>query len=189
MRKLSEAEVKERCETEEGVSVNNNGAKIVCVVILVALGALAANVYAGLHAAEYGMTVPDLRRELWMALFYGIVGAVAFILVGRSRRMPPGMILFARLVIALATFALIKSQMAYSLELAPIKQEFARAAEKCRVVARGEMDCGNNIAKVLAKRDKMLEDINVIMYGDWQVIAPRPQTREVRTDALYFPSL
>ena len=165
------------------------GAKVVCAVILAGLAALVANVYAGLNAAEYGMTVPDLRRELWMALFYGIVAAVAFIMVGRARRLPRQAILIIRVAIALMAYLLIRYQMEFSLELAPIKEEFTRAAEKCRVVARGELNCGDDVAKVLAKRDMMLANINAKMVGEWRVTAPRPETRVVTTDALYFPSL
>jgi len=184
--------MREYSEINEAEKKNTDipaGAKIVLAIIFLALGALVANVYAGLHAAEYGMTVPDLRRELWMALFYGIVAAVAFIMVGRSRRLPRQAVLTIRVAIALMAWLLIKYQMAFSLELAPIKEEFARAAEKCRIVARGELNCGDSVAKILAKRDTMLANINAKMVGEWRITAPRPETREVTTDALYFPSL
>ena len=183
--RVSEGFYEER-KRESGIGI---GFKIVCVIVAIGLAAIVVNVYAGLNAAEYGMSADDLRRELWMALFYGIIAAIAFIIVGRSRRLPRQAVLTIRVAIALAAWLLIKYQMAFSLELAPIKEEFTRAAEKCRVVARGELNCGDDVAKVLAKRDMMLASINAKMVGEWRVTAPRPETREVTTGALYFPSL
>lgn len=161
-------------------------AKVMAILIVLGLAYIAVNVYAGLNAREYGMTTEDLRRELLMALFYFIAASVAFITVGKIRRWSRQAILVTRVAIALMTYLLISCQMRFSLELAPIKEEFTRVAEKCRVVARGEMKCSEDVAKVLAKRDLMLASINGKMYGEWRVTAPKPDTRVVTTGALYF---
>ena len=162
---------------------------ILLIVIIVA-GAihLLINCNAGISSKEYGMTTDQLRMEYYWVLLYIICGTLASLLVARHARIRPiGKILVGAMIMGLACF-LAGEHLEASKKLAPIKREFSAAASHCHVVGRGVMDCGDEITRVLAKRDAALAKMGVVMLGEWMVTAPQLQTREIKVAAGYIPS-
>lgn len=165
-------------------------AYIVLLVVIIVAGLihLFINCDAGVNSNEYGMPTDQLRMEYYWVLFYIICGTIATLLFMRHVRIRPiAKILVGAAIMGTAMF-LSQKHLDASEQLAPIKREFAAAASYCHVVARGEMDCGDKLAKVIAKRDIALAEMGVAIIGEWKVTAPRPQSREVSVAAAYIPT-
>jgi hypothetical protein len=139
-------------------------------------------------AAEYGLTHDDLRTEYSLILFYLFAASVLSVIIIRGLRFVsvPLRLVACALIFGAASY-LSSQQLAISKELAPIKKEFALATNKCHVVARGELDCGEYVRNAIKRRDMALEALDASILGEWRVSAPKPQTRVIDMAAAYLP--
>ena len=146
------------------------------------------NCEAGLTSEKYGMSTNDLRNEFYWVLFYLITAGIATILIARHLRVSPNVkIVIGAAVMGIALF-LSEKHLSASEQLAPIKREFAVAASHCRIVARGELKCGEEVGKILAERDRVLAQMHATMIGEWRVRRPHPDSLEISTGAAYIPT-
>ncbi|MFA5128059.1 MAG: hypothetical protein WC457_03610 [Patescibacteria group bacterium] len=168
-------------------------ATVICAymaLIVAGLIYLFINCYAGCKAEDYGMTTNELRAEINWIIFYFIVATVIFI-AGSCLPISP----YIKIMVGIAAFSiatfLADNQIGTSKCLASVKNEFAVAtAQDCHLVSRGEMRCGEKVAAVIEKRNRILDELGMKMIsgeGGWKRRTPYPGIIEYNRSSIYIP--
>lgn len=146
------------------------------------------NIWASSNSIHFGMTTPELMKEVYMIVFYFIAGFFIAATIGRVVKRKNATAAFGvRVLVIISVVALTYNQLAISLALAPVKVEFKQVASTCKA-RTGELICGDALKNVLKKRDQTLEKMNAIRIGDWRITAVDKHTITTDRDSVYIYS-
>jgi len=161
---------------KENIDTAGISPKITLIIIAFIIMVFVGNIFGSFNASEFGMTYEEMSKEIWLVILYLIVGGIAMLFLGRIKK--PAWRFGFRLLTAVLIFAAAKNQLTVSHELAPIKREFALAANECKVTDFQELSCGKKIKDALKHRDAKLTELGAVMLNSdgWRVVAVNKTT-------------
>jgi hypothetical protein len=145
--------------------------KFIWLIIFFIITIFVGNFLGSFKASEFGMTYEEMSKEIWLVMLYLLFGGIAVLFLGRVKK--PALRFGFRLLMVILVVAAVRNQFVISLELAPIKHEFALATNECKVTDFRELSCGKKLKDALTRRDAKLAELGAVMLNSdgWRVVA------------------
>lgn len=171
---------------KEDIDATGISPKIILVIITFIILVFVGNIFGSFNASNFGMTYEEMSKEIWLAMLYIFVGGITLFFLGRVKK--PIIRFGFRLLTALVVITTVNNQFTVSYELAPIKRDFAQAANECRITDFRELSCGKKLKETLARRDQKLAELGVIMANSdgWRVTAVNNTTIVPNRSGVYL---
>lgn len=160
--------------------------KIILIILAFIVMIFVGNIFGSFNASDFGMTYEEMSKEIWLIIFYLIVGTIIVLFLGRVKN--PIRKFGFRLFAIVAIFAIVSNQLTVSYELAPIKREFALAMNECRVTDFRKLSCGKKLKESLMHRDAKLNELGAVMFNSdgWKVTAVSKDTIVPNRSGVYL---
>lgn len=163
---------------------------LIRIIIIFTITLLTINIWSSFSAHKYGLTPPEMMKELWLIFFFisiciGIINLINFYTKTRMKKT------FMIILVFIIIVSITNNQMAISLALADTKNEYAKAVGSCSLEfhyhsKHSDILCQQKLSEVEKIKNEKLRELKAIQIIDWEMSPGRPIQQVIRNSVYLF---